>query len=114
MQIGTSQVELVRSICGYGEDMAELPDGHFDAVILTYVLCSAIDGRKLLSECKRVLTKVRMCIHPSITPKCAKPTEFAVLKKKRHLIISRQRRRVHEIQNTFQPSRRRKQTYRQA
>ncbi|XP_077557103.1 thiol S-methyltransferase TMT1B-like [Haemaphysalis longicornis] len=50
-------VELVRSICGYGEDMAELPDGHFDAVILTYVLCSAIDGRKLLSEIKRVLTK---------------------------------------------------------
>ncbi|XP_077539027.1 thiol S-methyltransferase TMT1B-like isoform X2 [Haemaphysalis longicornis] len=51
-------VELVRSICGYGEDMAELPDGHFDAVILTYVLCSAADGRKMLSECRRVLTKV--------------------------------------------------------
>lgn len=50
-------VDLVRSICGYGEDMAELPGGHFDAVILTYVLCSAMDGRKLLSECKRVLTK---------------------------------------------------------
>lgn len=50
-------VELVRSICGYGEDMAELPDGHFDAVILTYVLCSAADGRKMLSECRRVLTK---------------------------------------------------------
>lgn len=50
-------VELVRSICGYGEDMSELPDAHFDAVILTYVLCSASDGRKMLSECRRVLTK---------------------------------------------------------
>lgn len=51
------KVKMERSICGYGEDMHMLPDGHFDAVVLTYVLCSAKDSRKLLAECKRVLTK---------------------------------------------------------
>ncbi|XP_075551138.1 thiol S-methyltransferase TMT1B-like [Dermacentor variabilis] len=51
------KVQLERSICGYGENMDMLPDGHFDAVLLTYVLCSAQDGRKLLDECKRVLRK---------------------------------------------------------
>lgn len=51
------KVHLVRTIRGYGEDMYMVPDGHFDAVVLTYVLCTAKDGKKLLSECKRVLRK---------------------------------------------------------
>lgn len=50
-------VEMKRVIHGYGEDMAMLPDEHFDAVLLVYVLCTAKDGSKLLSECKRVLAK---------------------------------------------------------
>ncbi|KAH7950933.1 hypothetical protein HPB52_003141 [Rhipicephalus sanguineus] len=49
------KVELVRTLRGHGEDMYMLPDGHFDAVVITYVLCTAIDGKKLISECKRVL-----------------------------------------------------------
>lgn len=49
------KVQLVRTIRGYGENMHMLQDGHFDAVILTYVLCTAKDGEKLLSEIKRVL-----------------------------------------------------------
>ncbi|KAH7948429.1 hypothetical protein HPB52_022693 [Rhipicephalus sanguineus] len=52
-----SKVELKRLIVGHGEDMGMLPDGHFDAVLLLFVLCSAKDGSKLLSECKRVLKK---------------------------------------------------------
>ncbi|KAH6927713.1 hypothetical protein HPB50_007495 [Hyalomma asiaticum] len=52
------KVQLERSICGYGENMAAVPDGYFDAVLMTYILCSATDGRKLLNECKRVLAKV--------------------------------------------------------
>ncbi|KAH7937159.1 hypothetical protein HPB49_008329 [Dermacentor silvarum] len=51
------KVQLVRTIRGYGEDMYMVPDGHFDAVVLTYVLCTAKDGKKLLSECKRALRK---------------------------------------------------------
>lgn len=51
------KVKMERSFCGFGEDMHMLPDTHFDAVLLTYVLCSAKDGRKLLSECRRVLRK---------------------------------------------------------
>ncbi|XP_077525048.1 thiol S-methyltransferase TMT1B-like [Amblyomma americanum] len=42
--------------------MCEVPDGHFDAVLLTYVLCSATDGRKLLQECRRVLAKGGMLL----------------------------------------------------
>ncbi|KAL3257978.1 hypothetical protein MRX96_016746 [Rhipicephalus microplus] len=52
-----SKVELKWLIFGHGENMSMLPDGHFDAVVLFYVLCSAKDGSKLLSECKRVLKK---------------------------------------------------------
>ncbi|KAK8770512.1 hypothetical protein V5799_013026 [Amblyomma americanum] len=52
-------VHLEDSICGHGEDMHSLPDGHFDAVVMTFVLCSADDGHKLLQEVKRVLTKSR-------------------------------------------------------
>ncbi|XP_077523694.1 thiol S-methyltransferase TMT1B-like [Amblyomma americanum] len=51
------KVKLERAICGYGEDMNMLPDGHFDIVLLTYVLCSANDSQKLVKECKRVLVK---------------------------------------------------------
>ncbi|KAH6929220.1 hypothetical protein HPB50_025014 [Hyalomma asiaticum] len=52
------KVHLERSICGYGENMAGVPGGCFDVVLMTYVLCSAKDCRKLLDECKRVLAKV--------------------------------------------------------
>lgn len=52
-----NKVELVRTLRGHGEDMHMLPDGHFDAVVITYVLCTAIDGKKIISECKRVLRK---------------------------------------------------------
>ncbi|XP_050027006.1 thiol S-methyltransferase TMT1B-like [Dermacentor andersoni] len=51
------KVEMKRVIHGYGEDMGMLPDEHFDAVLITFVLCTAKDGSKLLSECKRVLAK---------------------------------------------------------
>ncbi|KAL1470037.1 hypothetical protein MTO96_040710 [Rhipicephalus appendiculatus] len=37
--------------------MSMLPDGYFDTVLITYVLCSAQNGPKLLAECKRVLAK---------------------------------------------------------
>ncbi|XP_049528063.1 putative methyltransferase-like protein 7A [Dermacentor silvarum] len=52
-----SNVEMKQLITGHGEDMCMLPDGYFDAVVLVFVLCSAKDGSKLLSECKRVLKK---------------------------------------------------------
>ncbi|KAH7948472.1 hypothetical protein HPB52_022982 [Rhipicephalus sanguineus] len=51
-------VQLERAICGYGEDMSVLPDGYFDVVLMTYVLCSAKNGRNVLDECKRVLAKL--------------------------------------------------------
>lgn len=51
------KVQLERAICGYGEDMSVLPDGYFDVVLMTYVLCSAKNGRNVLDECKRVLAK---------------------------------------------------------
>ncbi|KAK8770511.1 hypothetical protein V5799_013025 [Amblyomma americanum] len=54
------KVKMERCVVGYGEDMSMLPDGHFDVVLFTFVLCSAKDGRKLVSECKRVLAKVRL------------------------------------------------------
>ncbi|KAH6928140.1 hypothetical protein HPB50_012169 [Hyalomma asiaticum] len=50
-------VEMGRFICGYGEDMAMIPERHFDAVLLMFVLCTATDGSKILSECKRLLAK---------------------------------------------------------
>ncbi|XP_077486150.1 thiol S-methyltransferase TMT1A-like [Amblyomma americanum] len=37
--------------------MAQLATGHFDAVMFTYLLCSAKDGRRVLEEAKRVLCK---------------------------------------------------------
>lgn len=51
------KVQLKRHIIGFGEDMHELPDGYFDAVVMTFVLCSAKDGAKVLQEVKRVLAK---------------------------------------------------------
>ncbi|KAH9382053.1 hypothetical protein HPB48_008526 [Haemaphysalis longicornis] len=53
------QVQMKGHVCGCGEDMKELPDDHFDAVIMTFVLCSARNGPKVLEEIKRVLVKVR-------------------------------------------------------
>lgn len=44
-------------VCGCAEDMKELPDDHFDVVIMTFVLCSAGNGAKVLEEIKRVLVK---------------------------------------------------------
>ncbi|CAN7950081.1 unnamed protein product, partial [Ixodes hexagonus] len=51
-------VTMERNIQAYAEDMRVVPDDHFDAVLMTYVLCSAVDGEKVLAECKRVLVKV--------------------------------------------------------
>ncbi|XP_077486148.1 thiol S-methyltransferase TMT1B-like [Amblyomma americanum] len=51
------QVELERWFHGYGEDMSELADGHFDAVIFTYLLCSVKSGEKILEEVQRGLVK---------------------------------------------------------
>ncbi|EEC13539.1 conserved hypothetical protein, partial [Ixodes scapularis] len=50
-------VELERWIRAYAEDMRGVPDGHFDVVLVSYVLCSVSDVGKVLSECKRVLSK---------------------------------------------------------
>ncbi|CAN7946286.1 unnamed protein product [Ixodes hexagonus] len=57
-------VTMERCIQGYAEDMRGVPDNHFDAVLMTYVLCSAMDPEKVLAECKRVLAKVS-----TLTPK---------------------------------------------
>ncbi|XP_077486770.1 thiol S-methyltransferase TMT1B-like [Amblyomma americanum] len=51
------KIELERWIHSYAEDMAELPSGSFDVVMFSYLLCSAINGRKVLEETKRVLVK---------------------------------------------------------
>ncbi|XP_077541526.1 thiol S-methyltransferase TMT1B-like [Haemaphysalis longicornis] len=68
------KVQLKRHIIGYGEDMHELPDEYFDAVVMTFVLCSAKDGAKVLQEVKRVLAKggrlvfVEHVAHPKGSP----------------------------------------------
>ncbi|XP_002403015.3 methyltransferase-like protein 7A [Ixodes scapularis] len=51
------KVTMERWIQGCGEDMRGVPDGHFDAVLMMYVLCSATDPERVLAECKRVLAK---------------------------------------------------------
>ncbi|EEC16388.1 conserved hypothetical protein [Ixodes scapularis] len=51
-------VTMERWIQGCAEDMWDVPDGHFDVVLMTYVLCSATDPMRVLAECKRVLAKV--------------------------------------------------------
>ncbi|KAG0419189.1 hypothetical protein HPB47_024410 [Ixodes persulcatus] len=50
-------VTMERWIQGCAEDMQDVPDGHFDVVLMTYVLCSATDPERVLAECKRVLVK---------------------------------------------------------
>ncbi|KAH9382051.1 hypothetical protein HPB48_008524 [Haemaphysalis longicornis] len=51
------KVQMKGHVCGCAEDMKELPDEHFDVVIMTFVLCSAGNGAKVLEEIKRVLVK---------------------------------------------------------
>ncbi|CAN7982078.1 unnamed protein product, partial [Ixodes pacificus] len=48
---------MERWIQGCAEDIRGVPDGHFDVVLMTYVLCSATDPERVLAECKRVLAK---------------------------------------------------------
>ncbi|CAN7982593.1 unnamed protein product, partial [Ixodes pacificus] len=50
-------VEMERWIHENAEDMRGVPEGHFDVVLMTYVLCSVTEVRKVLAECRRVLTK---------------------------------------------------------
>ncbi|KAK8771499.1 hypothetical protein V5799_025257 [Amblyomma americanum] len=51
------KVQLERNIVGYGEDMHQIPDGHFDVVLTSHLLCSVSCPEKVLQECKRVLVK---------------------------------------------------------
>lgn len=55
-------VEMERWIHAYAEDMRGVPDGHFDVVLFSYVLCSVSDVGKVLAESKRVLSKVCKCV----------------------------------------------------
>lgn len=55
-QANYSHIELEEWVLTRGEDMKQLPDNFVDAVIITHVLCSVVDARKVLSECRRVLT----------------------------------------------------------
>lgn len=48
-------IHLEQWLLSSGEDLAQVPDNHVDAVIATHVLCSVTDARKLVSECRRVL-----------------------------------------------------------
>ncbi|CAN7936906.1 unnamed protein product [Ixodes hexagonus] len=50
-----SNVELENWILARGEDMKDVPDNYVDAVVITHVLCSVLNAKKVLSECKRVL-----------------------------------------------------------
>lgn len=51
------KVEMERWVVCYGEDMRDVPDAHFDAVIVTHLLCSVHCPEKVLQECRRVLVK---------------------------------------------------------
>ncbi|XP_050026907.2 thiol S-methyltransferase TMT1A-like [Dermacentor andersoni] len=51
------QVEMERCVVGYGENMKEVPDNHFDVVLTTHVFCSVQCSEKVLQECRRVLVK---------------------------------------------------------
>uniref|UniRef100_G3MR83 Methyltransferase type 11 domain-containing protein n=1 Tax=Amblyomma maculatum TaxID=34609 RepID=G3MR83_AMBMU len=51
------KVELEHWVTAYGEDMRGVPDHHFDAVIVTHLLCSVDSAEKVLQECRRVLVK---------------------------------------------------------
>ncbi|KAH6935442.1 hypothetical protein HPB50_005820 [Hyalomma asiaticum] len=48
-------IQLEQWLLTSGEDLAQVPDNHVDAVIATHVLCSVNDARKLVGECRRVL-----------------------------------------------------------
>lgn len=61
-QANYSHIELEEWVLTRGEDMKQLPDNFVDAVIITHVLCSVVDARKVLSECRRVLTPVSSTI----------------------------------------------------
>ncbi|CAN7989164.1 unnamed protein product [Ixodes hexagonus] len=50
-------VELEHCVRGYGEEMGVVPDSCVDAVVITHLLCSVKDAKKVLSECKRVLAR---------------------------------------------------------
>ncbi|KAH7947517.1 hypothetical protein HPB52_012580 [Rhipicephalus sanguineus] len=62
------EVEMERWVVGYGEDMHDVPDGHFDAVVVTHLLCSVHCPEKVLQECRRVLVKVN--VHNYASLKC--------------------------------------------
>lgn len=51
------QVEMERWVAGYGEDMHDVPDKHFDVVLITHLLCSVDSVDKVLQECRRVLVE---------------------------------------------------------
>uniref|UniRef100_A0A023FVS4 Putative conserved protein with signal anchor n=1 Tax=Amblyomma parvum TaxID=251391 RepID=A0A023FVS4_AMBPA len=51
------KVEMERWVPGYGEDMHQVPDDHFDVVLITHLLCSVDCAEKVLQECRRVLVK---------------------------------------------------------
>ncbi|KAH9382016.1 hypothetical protein HPB48_022241 [Haemaphysalis longicornis] len=51
------QVEMERWVAGYGEDMHDVPDKHFDVVLITHLLCSVDSVEKVLQECRRVLVQ---------------------------------------------------------
>ncbi|KAH6928748.1 hypothetical protein HPB50_019155 [Hyalomma asiaticum] len=57
------KVEMERWVVSYGEDMRDVPDSHFDAVIVTHLLCSVNSAEKVLQECRRVLVKVTAFDH---------------------------------------------------
>ncbi|KAK8758305.1 hypothetical protein V5799_004067 [Amblyomma americanum] len=65
-----AHIQLEEWILASGEDLAQVPDSHVDAVIATHVLCSVTDVRKLVSECRRVLAPVR--ISHAQYPPCAR------------------------------------------
>ncbi|XP_064481617.1 thiol S-methyltransferase TMT1A-like [Ornithodoros turicata] len=52
---GHPNIHLERLVAALGEDMHEIPDCSVDAVILTHVLCSVTDVKKVIGESKRVL-----------------------------------------------------------
>ncbi|KAL3869885.1 hypothetical protein ACJMK2_042512 [Sinanodonta woodiana] len=48
-------IRLSRVVQGFAEEMGDLEDSSFDAVVSTLVMCSVRDPRKALDEVKRVL-----------------------------------------------------------
>ncbi|XP_070395466.1 thiol S-methyltransferase TMT1B-like [Dermacentor albipictus] len=53
--VGKQLVHMERCVVGYGENMKEVPDNHFDVVLTTHVFCSVQCSEKVLQECRRVL-----------------------------------------------------------